>query len=191
MSVLGTYYLIFSDNIHGFKKCGFTSANWWFSCSSIGLAGPSFITRCFGWVALIRPALSINSSCSCNWLVVDYSTLSWWLGQWTVHGCWIEIRTLCNKIQQKTMKTIKVLNISFMFGFRLSWYSSGVSHWGCSVLSLPILKHIHIDIHFSAEESWIDMPLKRTWRKTMDEKVNTKWQKRLWTLVTLKQISLP
>ena len=64
-----------------------TSTHRWLSDTSISLAGSPLITWGFTCVTLICPALPIYGCCSGDWLVMDNSSFSRWLGQRTVHSC--------------------------------------------------------------------------------------------------------
>lgn len=61
------------------------SAHWRLRGTSVRHAGSPLITGCFRWVTLIRPALAIHGGGSSNWLIVDNSSVSKWLGQRAIH----------------------------------------------------------------------------------------------------------
>lgn len=62
------------------------SAHRWLSCTSISHAGSPLITWCLWRVTLVCPALPIHGGASSNWLIMDNSSISRWIGQWTVHS---------------------------------------------------------------------------------------------------------
>lgn len=62
------------------------SAHRWLRYTSISHAGSPLLTWCFRSVTLVCPALPIHGGGSSDWLIVDNSPISRWLGQRTIHS---------------------------------------------------------------------------------------------------------
>lgn len=93
--------------------CLRTLAYRWLSCTSISHAGSPLITWCLRWVTLICPALPIHGGASSNWLIMDNSSISRWLGQRTVHSC----KKTNN--HARVLLTSTLVNISSLWALRM------------------------------------------------------------------------
>lgn len=63
------------------------------------------MTRSLGWVAFIRPAVSVRDCVSGNGFIMDYFSTHWWFRQRTVHSCSIGKTLQLGKFPQLSSQT--------------------------------------------------------------------------------------